>query len=188
MLSRCCPICYSTDFRFRQTYQTSKNGTRSLFMCRKCRKSFSETSQTPMARLVTDLSTIEKALRARTDGLGFNACARVHSISRDTLRSWERRFAALKKDLYLYSLCHQFLSQTIEGDELYTKVGRNLPPSESQGWTVVLMDRASKFTWHMECGPRDKRLFKRAIQTLADVAKQTGQTTFIIRETMPRTP
>lgn len=179
MLNRSCPDCHSTDFRFRQFYQTSKNGQRSLFMCRQCGKSFSETSKTPVANLVTDVSIIEKALRARSEGLGFNACARVFAISRETLRSWEGRFSVLKKELYLYSLCHQFLSQTIEGDELYTKVDKNVPPCESQGWTLVLMERATKFTWHMECGRRNKRLFKRAIQTLADIAERTGQTTLI---------
>ena len=179
MLGRACPKCKSTDFRFRQTYQTSKNGERRLFICRQCHKSFAETSQTPMARIVTEISTVEKVLRARAEGMGFNACARVFKISRDTLRSWEQRFVTLKKELHLYALCHSFLSQTIEGDELYTKVHKNTPPSESQGWTVILMERASKFIWHMECGQRDKRLFKRAIQSLSDVAQQTGQITLI---------
>ena len=33
----------------------------------------------------------------------------------------------------LYSLCHQFIQLIIEGDELYTEIGRNVPPSESEG-------------------------------------------------------
>lgn len=45
----------------------------------------------------------------------------------------------------LYSLCHQFIQLIIEGDELYTKIGKNVPPSESEGWTIVLMDRAAFF-------------------------------------------
>jgi transposase-like protein len=179
MLSRRCPYCSSTNFRFRQTYTTNNNGVRPIFLCRDCKKSFSETCDTPAARLVTALSKIAQVLRSRSEGLGFNACARTFEISRDTLRSWEKRFSSLKQTLYLYALCHNFLSQIIEGDELYTKIHHNTPASDSRGWTVILMERASKFVWHMECGPRDKRLFKRAIQTLADIAARTEQTTLI---------
>ncbi|MBP6219177.1 MAG: hypothetical protein KA436_11375 [Oligoflexales bacterium] len=164
MLDRCCPDCRSKDFRFRQSYMTKQNGTRTLYMCRSCKKSFSETSFTPAARLATGLSKVAQVLRARSEGIGFNACARTFEVARDTLRSWELRFSSLKKPLYLYALCHDFLSQVIEGDELYTKVHHNTAASESEGWTVVLMERASRFIWHMECGRRDKRLFKRAIR------------------------
>jgi transposase-like protein len=179
MMDRCCPDCRSKDFRFRQTYETKQNGTRILFMCRGCKKSFSETSHTPAARVTTGLGKVAQVLRARSEGLGFNACTRTFGIAKDTLRSWEQKFAGLKQVLYLYALCHDFLSQIIEGDEIYTRVHHNTQASDSQGWTVVLMERASRFVWHMECGYRDKRLFKRAIKTMADVAKRTKQTTLI---------
>jgi hypothetical protein len=44
----------------------------------------------------------------------------------------------------------------IEGDELYTKVKKNVLPDDSRGWTIVLMERASRFIWFMECGKKDK--------------------------------
>ncbi len=179
MLERCCPECQSDNFRFRQTYVTRQNGARILFLCRSCKKSFSETSHTAAARLSTSLSKVAQVLRARSEGLGFNACARTFEIARDTLRSWERKFASIKRVLYLYSLCHSFLSQVIEGDELYTKVHHKTAASDSEGWTIVLMERASRFIWHMECGRRDKRIFKRAIKTLAKIAERTRQTTLI---------
>ncbi len=179
MLDRCCPDCHSKDFRFRQTYMTRQNGARTLFMCRNCKKSFAETSHTAAARLTTGLSKVAQVLRARSEGLGFNACARTFGIGRDTLRSWEQRFSGVKKVLYLYALCHDFLTQVIEGDELYTRVHHNTEACDSEGWTVVLMERVSRFVWHMECGRKDKSLFKRAIKTLADIAKRTNQTTLI---------
>ena len=37
----------------------------------------------------------------------------------------------------------------IEGDELYTKVKKNVPPEDSRGWTLVLMGIASRFIWFM---------------------------------------
>jgi hypothetical protein len=33
----------------------------------------------------------------------------------------------------------------IEGDAAYTKVQQNVPPDPSAGWTILLMDRASRF-------------------------------------------
>ena len=45
----------------------------------------------------------------------------------------------------IYALLHTFLTQLIEGDEVYTKVGKNGPAEASEGWTIILMDRASRF-------------------------------------------
>jgi hypothetical protein len=33
----------------------------------------------------------------------------------------------------------------IEGDEAYTKVYKNVPQEESEGWTITLMERATRF-------------------------------------------
>ena len=73
------------------------------------------------------MSTIVIVLKARSEGLGVNAACRVFEIAKNTLLDWERRFAQLCETLMLYALMHTFLSQVIEGDELYTKVGRNVP-------------------------------------------------------------
>jgi hypothetical protein len=40
----------------------------------------------------------------------------------------------------LFALTQQFLQQLIEGDELYPRVHKHMPPEESQGWMIVLMD------------------------------------------------
>ncbi|MBU0493065.1 MAG: hypothetical protein KKB13_14560 [Chloroflexi bacterium] len=74
--------------------------------------------------------------------------------------------------LLLYALCHQFIQQLIEGDELY-KVDQNHPPAESEGWTVVLLDRASRFLWELHCGEKEHGLFETAMHTLGQVIEQT---------------
>jgi hypothetical protein len=33
----------------------------------------------------------------------------------------------------------------VEGDELYTKVARNVPVEDCEGRTIIFMDRASRF-------------------------------------------
>lgn len=79
----------------------------------------------------------------------------------------------------MFALTHQFLQQLIEGDELYTRVHKNMPPDESQGWTIVLMDRATRFLWEMHCGRKDRKLFKNAMRLLCDVIQQTGDLTLL---------
>ncbi len=108
-----------------------------------------------------------------SDGMGINAAARTFKVAKNTIYGWLERLANMKETLMLYALCHQFLSMLVEGDELYTKVKENKPPEQSEGWTIVLMDRASRFIWEMKCGPRERSLFQSAIETLSLVIEQT---------------
>jgi len=79
----------------------------------------------------------------------------------------------------LFALTHEFLQQLIEGDELYTRVHKNVAPDASQGWTVVLMERATRFIWEMHCGRKDRKLFKNAMRLLCHVIEQTGDLTLL---------
>jgi hypothetical protein len=79
----------------------------------------------------------------------------------------------------LFALTHPFLQQLIEGDELYTRVHKKVAPDESQGWTIVLMERATRFLWDMHCGRKDRQLFKKAIGLLCQVIEQTGDLTLL---------
>ena len=81
--------------------------------------------------------------------------------------------------LFLYSLVHAFLQLVIEGDEAYTKVKKNVPPDQSEGWTLLLMDRASRFIWTLECGKKDRKLFEQAIQTLEQIIQNSEDLTLL---------
>jgi hypothetical protein len=111
--------------------------------------------------------------------MGVNAACRVFDIAKNTLLDWELRFADLKDTLMMYALMNTFLVQVIEGDELYTKVGKNVPVEDCEGWTIVLMERASRFIWALGCGKKDRRLFSWAIQLLRDVIERTGDVTLV---------
>jgi len=74
----------------------------------------------------------------------------------------------------LYAVVHEFLVSVIEGDEAYTKVQKNVPPDQSPGWTILLMDRASRFIWALECGKKDRKLFTKVIKSLDKIARQTN--------------
>jgi hypothetical protein len=128
-----------------------------------CHQVFSETKGTFLEGLKKLISLIINVLKSRSEGMGFNAVCRVFEISKNTLLNWERRFADLQAPLLIYALLSTFLTQLIEGDEVYTKVGKNVPPEDSEGWTVVLMERASRFIGALPCGKPDRELFLSAI-------------------------
>lgn len=113
------------------------------------------------------------------EGCGVNAVTRIFSVGKNSIYRWQERLSALQQTLLLYALCHNFIQLMIEGDELYTKINKNVPPSESEGWTVVLMDRASRFIWHLECGKKEERLFKKAICILFKIIKKTDDLTLL---------
>jgi hypothetical protein len=111
--------------------------------------------------------------------MGVNAVTRVFFVGKNSIYRWQERLSSLQEILLLYSLCHHFIELAVEGDELYTKIGKNVPPSESEGWTIILMDRASRFIWALECGKKDERLFKRAMRILLKVIRKTNDLTLL---------
>lgn len=169
-----CPCCGSNENRPHTRYITVAHGERTIYHCFKCDIYFSETFATPIAGLTTPLSRIITILKSRSEGMSLNATARTHNVSKKSVIDWERRLGGLKPTLMLYSLLHQFIHQEIEGDELYTKVDKNKPPLDSQGWTIVLMERGSRFLWELHCGRKDQQLFNQALECLAQVIEQTG--------------
>jgi len=179
LFSQNCPCCDSAKVDIRTRYTTQNNGTHRIYHCRSCDIYFSDTFATPMAGLRTPLSRIIEILKARTEGQGLNATARSFGVSKKSVIDWEWRLSGLKPTLTLYGLCHQFLQLVIEGDELYTKVHHNTAASESEGWTIVLMERSSRFLWELSCGKKDESLFKKALELLCEVILQTQDLTLL---------
>ena len=152
---------------------------RQLYIYNDCNRLFSETKNTVPEGLRTPVSRITMILTALSEGMGINALTGTFSVGKNSIYRWLERLSSLQQALMLYSLCHQFVQSIVEGDELYTKIGGNVPPGESEGWTVILMDRASRFIRAPECGKKDKRLFKRAMRILLKVIRKTGDLTLL---------
>lgn len=159
--------------------ETKNKVKRKLFLCRNCDSHFSETKKTFLENLRKPISLIITVLKARVEGMSVNAITQVYGISKNTLYNWQDRFASLKHVLELYSLSHTFLTLVIEGDETYTKVFKNLPPEDSQGWSILLKDRASRFIMDMKCGKKNKHLFNRIINSLCKYIEVTEDVTLI---------
>ena len=169
-----CPSCKSFDIHSHTPYTTKNHGVRVIYQCESCLSYFSETKNTFMEGLQTPMSVIWLVIKARTDGMGLNAATRTFEVAKNTILSWERKFSDLHRVLFLYTLVHEFIELVIEGDEAYTKVHHNVPPHESSGWTILLMDRASRFIWELDCGTKDHKLFKKAISTLEQIVQRTN--------------
>ncbi len=121
-----CPECKSQDIKENSLYETKNNGNRILYECNCCETFFSETRNTFLQGLRKPVSLIVMVVKARTEGMALNAACRTFEIAKNTLILWERRLANLKKTLFLFALSHEFLKLVVEGDELYTKVKKNV--------------------------------------------------------------
>jgi hypothetical protein len=144
-----------------------------IYQCEDCFNHFSETKNTFLQNLKKPISLIWQVIKARTEGQSVNATGRIFSISPNTILAWERKFTHLYQVLFIYSLAQAFLKLMIEGDEVYTKVNKNVPPDQSAGWSILLMDRASRFIWELSCGKKDRKLFMKVIKTLEKIINNT---------------
>ena len=109
LLRRKCPGCHSSDIQYRSLYTTKNHGNRIIYKCEHCPVYFSETKKTLMEGLKTPISVIWQVLKARTEGMGFNAAARTFEKAKNTILAWERKFLDLHQVLFLYALVHEFL-------------------------------------------------------------------------------
>jgi len=137
-----------------------------MLVCANCESAFSETKNTFLQNLKTPVSKIWEVINSWTEGLGLNATARAFRVAKNTIIDWENKFHDLHNTLFIYSISHCFLQLVIEGDEFYTKERKNVPPDESAGWTIVLMERAGRFIWKLSYGKKDRSLFRKAIKSV----------------------
>lgn len=79
-----------------------------------------------MARLRTSSEVVSMAMKVRSEGLGIRATGRVLGKSGASIIHWEKR---LSDQVLNWSPPAPEKSEvTLEGDEVYTRVGENLPP------------------------------------------------------------
>jgi transposase-like protein len=154
-----CPHC--------QSQQIVKNGREARpngaliqrYRCRDCGKQFNERTGTPMARLRAPSSVVAMALNSRTEGTGARATGRVLGKSHSTILRWEERLDAWSPP------APGDREVTLEGDEVYTRVGENRPPPwSSEGWTIHFIERDSRYWVSAMVGYKDELLFQRGTQ------------------------
>ena len=113
LLRRKCPVCHSADIQYHSLYTTKNHDGRVIYKCDTCPVYFSETKKTLMEGLKTPVSVIWQVLKARTEGMGFNAAARTFEKAKNTILAWERKCIDLHQVLFLYALVHEFLDLNV---------------------------------------------------------------------------
>ncbi len=61
----------------------------------------------------------------------------------------------------------------------YIIVGKRTAPSDSKGWTAVIMDRASRFIVDQRCGKKNATLFKSVMKTVCQYVNHTNDLSFL---------
>lgn len=126
-----CPYCQSQKIR-KRGFDSLQDGTLiQRYQCKDCNRRFNERTGTPMARLRTASSVVSYAITARTEGMGVRAAGRTFGKSHTTIMRWEKRLA--DQVLNWSPPAPAGSDVTVEGDEVYTRVGKNLPPQSVPG-------------------------------------------------------
>ena len=60
---------------------------------------------------------------------------------------------------------------TLEGDEVYTRVSENRPPSSSEGWTIHFIERSSRYWVSAMADQKDDLRFQRGTQQASQRAQ-----------------
>jgi len=121
-----CPKCESQQIVRNGKVSLQDGNTVQKYLCKDCRKQFNDRSGTPMARLRTAATIVTLAMNVRTEGMGVRATGRSFGKSHSTILRWENRLA---NQLSQWSPAAPAKADiTVEGDEVYTRVGENLPP------------------------------------------------------------
>lgn len=121
-----CPNCQSQNVVKNGTTKRQDRSVVQKYLCNACNRQFNERSGTPMSRLRTPSVIVSAALNVRTEGLGMRATGRSFGKSHSTIMRWEQRLA--QQTAVWSPPAPDGSDVTLEGDEVYTRVGENLPP------------------------------------------------------------
>ena len=111
-----CPASW-VHFRYQEPLQR--------YICKSCGRLFNERTGTPSAYIHKPAEQVERVLKMRSEGMGVRATAHVEEISHATVTLWEKRLAQMESNWS--PAAPKGSDVTVEGDELYTRVGENRP-------------------------------------------------------------
>ena len=121
-----CPYCQSSSVVKNGKYMLHNGSEIQHHLCKACGKRFSGKTGTPMAGLRTSPEVVAIAIKMRGEGMGVRASGRVLEKSHATILRWEKRVAAQAPGWSPNAPADSEV--TLESDEVYTRVGENLPP------------------------------------------------------------
>ena len=123
-----CPYCQSESTSKRGFSPRRHQAPLQRYICKSCGRLFNERTGTPLAHIHKPAEQVERVLKMRSEGMGVRAAARVEEISHATVTLWEKRLAQMESNWS--PAAPEGSDVTVEGDELYTRVGENRPASK----------------------------------------------------------
>lgn len=184
---RCCPNneCSSWgifgphpdhDITGNGTYKTKHGEVRQMYLCKVCKKPFSETAGTPFYQLKTPKETVVHTLNDVAEGLGVRAAARTNHVDKDTVQRWVKRAGRHSQRLAEYMMQGFELAQA-QMDELWTfvrKKQRQLSDWEKENtafgdnWIWIVFDPVHKMISAVVIGERTEEEAKSLLRILKD--------------------
>ncbi len=146
------------DVKYHSRYLT-RDGMRTVFRCRQCRKTFCDRYGTAFYDLKTPEQKVHHAVHQVMEGLGYEAVARIEAVHPTTVHRWIQR-AEAQAALADHEVVQAVAAETIEMDELYSFAGTKQVAPESAAdetgkhWVHCSMARESRLLLEVQVAPR----------------------------------
>lgn len=146
------------EVRYHSRYLT-RDGGRTVFRCRLCRRTFCDRFGTAFYDLKTPEQKVLHAVHQVMEGLCYEAVARIEEVHPTSVHRWIERACAQAR-MADHELIQQVEAKTIEMDELYGFAGTKQVVPESQEaetgkhWVHCSMVRESRLLLAVMVAPR----------------------------------
>src|SRR5262249_6235905 len=118
-----CVHCHASaqELRYHSSYLT-RDGQRTVFRCRVCRKTFNDRFGTAFYDLKTPSEKVARAINQVAEGLSFEAVARIEAVAPETISNWIKR-AVCQAAWIDQELVQNIETDWVEMDEVYSFAG-----------------------------------------------------------------
>ena len=150
------------DLRYHSRYQTL-DGTRIVFRCLVCRKTFNDRFGTAFYDLKTPSKKVSRAIQQVAEGLSFEAVARIEGVAPETVSEWVKR-GSEQAALIDSEVVQDVDTEIVEMDEVYSFAGHKQNRDEADDlltetgkhWTHCSFARATRLILAIKIGFRDE--------------------------------
>src|SRR6266540_5063546 len=159
-LSRQCPHCgASADHVKYHSRYSSRDGSRLVFRCTLCRKTFCDRFGTAFYDLKTPEEKVLRSVHQVLEGLSYEAISRIEQVHSTSVQRWAER-ALVQAQLADHLMLQNLAPEVIEMDERHSFAGtKQRSPATADDdagkhWTHCSMARESRLLIEVEVGPR----------------------------------
>ena len=151
---------------------STRDGWRTVFRCRLCRKSFCDRYGTAFYDLKTPEQKVTHAVHQVMEGLGYESVARIEGVHPKTVHRWIER-ACMQAARADRQIVQHVQAEVIEMDELYSFAGTKQEAPQSREdetgkqWVHCSMARESRLLMAVEVAPRTLETAKTLVNNTA---------------------